>query len=38
MNALATLYAQTNRRELAEKMASQVQAVGYTENSNTFQK
>ncbi len=38
MNALATLYAQTNRRELAEKMASKVQAVGYTENSNTFQK
>jgi tetratricopeptide (TPR) repeat protein len=37
-NALATLYAQTNRREMAEKMASQVQAVGYTENSNTFQK
>ena len=37
-NALATLYAQTNRREMAEKMASQVQAVGYTENSNSFQK
>lgn len=37
-NALATLYAQTNRQELAEKLGNQVQPAGFSAPSNGFER